>query len=80
MAKLSTNQVAARDALIKVTTDAGVEFVSKAAWKKGAPGDVTINPASMVKAGAATAHKAVISTNGKIIEVYAPVASPLTEN
>lgn len=75
MAKLSENQVAARDALVAATIEANppVQFLSKAAWKKAAPGNVTINPASMVKAGAVTAHKAVISTNGKVIEVYAPV-------
>lgn len=71
MPKLSDNQQASLDAL-KAATQEGVDFVSKAAWKKQCPEGISVHTDAMKKTGAVKSIKTVVSTNGKIVELFAP--------
>lgn len=72
MSGLSLNQEASLRALRQVTTDSGVACASKAAWKQACPAGISVHPAAMLKTGAVLARKAVVSINGKVIELYSP--------
>lgn len=71
MPKLSQNQEGSLVAL-REACSLGVAYVSKAVWKKTCQDGVSVHPTAMVKTGAVVAIKAAVSTNGKIIELYAP--------
>lgn len=74
MPKLSDNQESSLRALKSATTDQGITYASKAAWKKACPQGVSVHGDAMVKTGAVSSVKAVVSTNGKAIELYTPAA------
>jgi len=76
MAKLSPNQSLALDALNNLLSTADVSHADKGAWKKSAKTivsekPVSVNTASMVKAGAVEGIK--VAVGGRIVEVFAPV-------
>lgn len=68
--KLSDNQLASLAALRAVTVESGVDLVSRAAWCKACPPGVSVSTKAMVKTGKVVAVTAVVSRNGKVIELY----------
>lgn len=70
MRKPTSNQVANLVVLWTLTRDSGAAWFSAAAWRKACPPGMTVSTAGMVKTGLVEMSRAVVSRNGKVIELY----------